>query len=796
MMIRNKGKKAIALYEIALMVVSTLAFAFILGQGLGVVSAAPEDIPTTDIVTVRPSSLSEMGVGSAAEQTAGEQAFFDAWMEEDINSIGVSAPSKSSSAITKWKTPKGVNPTATKMIVPAKLESVTLTKEHIVGGTDSVSGKLSDVVINPDGKSGTAMVGNKKVQLTPEGIESLRSEGAIQSPTEAKILGMTFKGGMAHLMTGLQWSLFVVGAIQVLGRLFGASDNLVNSLSIAAFAGIMTWKLGLAGAEQFGWLGGKSGMLWNSAGFIGIAVAAVVFIMLYKEQKQKIVTFECLPWQPPLGGAQCEQCNKDSFRPCSEYRCKSLGQACQLLNSGTGKEMCTWVSKFDVNSPIITINDAALRPYGLKYIENTNIRPPMRGFKVVDLTKADGCLQAFTPLQFGIKTNEPAQCKVEYEHSTAFKDMQFYMDQNNLFEYNHTQRIKLPSPNNNETGVPELKNGGSYDLYIRCQDANGNQNVDEFVMSYCVSPSPDTTAPIIESTSIVSGSPVRYAVDNVPIDVYVNEPSDCRWSRIDMAYNDMNNTMNCVSNEYEVNANLQYACSANLTGIKDREDNNFFFRCQDKKNNVNSQSYKLLLKGSQPLTIVKASPNGTISGSTTVTTINLEIETSNGAQDGRALCYYQLANVTQSAINNAYIQMFETDSFTSKQSLDLTGQDYKVFFRCIDNGGNIAETNTTFTLFVDKASPVVTRIYRELPDALKVVTNENSQCSYSLTTCNFNAKDGIPMLYANANNNKVSFAQWKASQTYYIKCKDPYGNEPSPDACSIIAGAAQLSSVN
>ena len=157
--------------------------------------------------------------------------------------------------------------------------------------------------------------------------------GTLQGETKTKILGMEFTGGMAHLVTGLQWSLFVVGAIQIVGRLFGASDNLVNSLSIAAFAGIMSWKGILAGLE---YTGTKMSWLSNSAGFIGIGVAAIVFIMLYKESEQKVVTYECLPWEAPSGGKSCEKCNADPFKPCTEYRCKALGQACQLLNPGTG----------------------------------------------------------------------------------------------------------------------------------------------------------------------------------------------------------------------------------------------------------------------------------------------------------------------------------------------------------------------------------------------------------------------------------------------------------------------------
>ena len=132
----------------------------------------------------------------------------------------------------------------------------------------------------------------------------------------------------------------------------------------------------LIGGKFGNWITGQWGQITT-----GLVVAAVIFILTYSKEKKKTVTFECLPWEPPLGGAKCEDCNLDPFRPCTEYRCKSLGQACELVNAGTGKEQCTWVSKFDVNSPKITPWIEALSPTSSKYIPDTNVRPPALGTK-------------------------------------------------------------------------------------------------------------------------------------------------------------------------------------------------------------------------------------------------------------------------------------------------------------------------------------------------------------------------------------------------------------------------------
>jgi len=53
----------------------------------------------------------------------------------------------------------------------------------------------------------------------------------------------------------------------------------------------------------------------------------------YHENEYYTMQYTCDAWQPPLKG-DCSLCN-DDIRTCSEYRCKSLGQTCKLLNPGT-----------------------------------------------------------------------------------------------------------------------------------------------------------------------------------------------------------------------------------------------------------------------------------------------------------------------------------------------------------------------------------------------------------------------------------------------------------------------------
>jgi hypothetical protein len=525
---------------------------------------------------------------------------------------------------------------------------------------------------------------------------------------------------------------------------------------------------------------------------VGAVVAFAVFFLMYRDAYTKTYTFTCKPWEPPIGGARCEDCNKDPFRPCSEYRCKALGQACQLLNAGTDKATCAWVGRNDVTSPTITPASDELEPKnaGLKYISDTSIRPPALGVKIVREGASDGCLQAFTALKFGINTSEPAQCKVDYNHTSKSEQMGYYFG-DMLYSYEHVLEMKLPGPDigTNELGAPMFKNDGSTRLYVRCKDANGNENADEYQISFCVEKSPDTTPPRIESTSIPSGSFVWAGADNVPIEVYVNEPAECRWSVTSRAFGDMENVMECASDATEINTLMTYTCSGNLTGVKNMQDNKFYFRCKDKpgsaenERNVMVQSYELVLKGSQPLNIVKALPNETITGGTDVVNVNLEIETDDGAEEGKANCLFSTTGV-----NDSFVLMLETNDYKHKQVVSIPAGTYTYYFRCIDSGGNTAQADSTFSVLTDKTPPVVTRVYKE-GETLKAVTNEDAECAYSLTSCNYNFNEGIKMVYTNPSIKKLSYAEWKANQVYYIKCKDMFGNEPSPNECGIIARA-------
>ncbi|MEK6855076.1 MAG: hypothetical protein AABX73_02535 [Nanoarchaeota archaeon] len=602
------------------------------------------------------------------------------------------------------------------------------------------------------------------------------------------------------LSSGLLWGAAIGFAAFGLSKMFGLSSSQAKSVGLSVgtgvFVGSSVYFLGSNyAATGTGTLFTANGALGLTPGMwgigLGLGVGVGVLLATYKKEKKELVKFECLPWEAPIGGGRCEECNKDSTRPCSEYRCKSLGQACELVNKGSENELCVWVNKDDTLSPIITPWDDVLKPAGLRYVPDNTIRPPNTGVKIARLGAKNGCLQAFTKLEFGITTNEPSQCRIDYELTQKLDDMKYLFGESNLYSYNHTQRLKVPNPFAEEgDAVPEIHNDGTYTLWTRCRDANGNENVDAFAFRFCVDKGPDTFAPIVQGTSIESGSAVQFDADRVPIEVYVDEPAECKWSPIDKAFDDMENTMTCARETFQINSDLNYVCSGELKGIKNRENNNFYFRCRDFSKdgrNTMSQSFPLILRGTEQLTITKVGPNGTILGSTRDSSITLMVETAHGADEGKATCYFS----TEKEDSSGFSEMFGTDGFLHNQSLSLVSGNYQYFFRCIDSGGNRADASTAFTIFVDQTNAGIGRVFRD-GEKLKIITNEDARCAYSLNNCNYNFEEGVALLYENPTKRNTHLADWNVNSVYYIKCEDLQGNRPAPNACSIIAKGSEF----
>ncbi|MCF7910324.1 hypothetical protein K9L16_01475 [Candidatus Pacearchaeota archaeon] len=612
----------------------------------------------------------------------------------------------------------------------------------------------------------------------------------------------------AGIINGAVYAGVIYGFVRLFGGLV-LDDATTNALSAAAAGGYFAYSgvsslIGEGGvlSDTFsGWAGtggevwGMGAQGWSTA--IGAAVAVVIFVSMYKDEEIRTVSFDCNVWEAPEGGEHCEECNEQGILPCSEYQCRSLGASCELLNKGTSEEKCAWVNKNDVEFPTIQPwLDVLTDDY--KYTPDNTISPPDRGVKI-QYTQAPGsgedatCVRAFTPLNFGIYTNEPAQCKLDYNRKSSFEEMEFYFGGSSLYKYNHTQTMSLPGKANLANENLTIQNNGDFSLYVRCKDSNGNYNTGNFVFKYCVEQGPDTTPPLIVATNLINNMPIAFNQTELDIIVYTNEPSDCKWSHLDRSYSEMENLMTCSRSISEINSQMLYECKTILDGIKSRNENKFYFRCKDqprgveeKDRNTNSESYEYTVIGTQPLAIDSVKPyKETIKDSSENVKVKFEVETSAGYKQGEASCYY-----SSTGDDENYIKFYETDSYEHQQELWLTEGDYEYWIKCIDLGGNADINKTIFSVDSDIEPPVTVRAFNE-DNYLKIITNEKAECVYSSSSCNYAFEDGISLTSSGLNKTE-HYTEWNTDKTYYIKCKDAYDNQPAQDVCNIVVRPFEL----
>jgi len=360
--------------------------------------------------------------------------------------------------------------------------------------------------------------------------------------------------------------------------------------------------------------------------------------------------------------------------------------------------------------------------------------------------------------------------------------MSYDFGERNLYMKQHTQQMTFMGVANLEREGIILTNDGELEFYVRCEAAtNGKANRDEFIFKFCIDKGPDTTSPEIRGFNWIDGAPIAYFEEGdsreVDVQVYVNEPAQCKWGWEDKSYDNMENNLTCPDKLENFNAQLSYTCSGKLTSLENNKENKFFFRCNDTFGNVNIQSRTLTLIGTQLLFISSVEPNATtIKGATDIIKITLEAETSAGYEQGKATCEYSTTDTSGS-----YVLFSDTDSHQHSTNVWLGPGNYNYFIMCVDFAGNSDTREISFTIETDTVPPVVVRIFRDGLN-LKIITSEEATCVYDNKDCLYDFDDGIGMT---TSDDKVHSIAWDSNKNSYIKCQDEFGNQPAPQSCSI-----------
>ncbi|MCH7560598.1 MAG: hypothetical protein IIC67_04375, partial [Thaumarchaeota archaeon] len=332
----------------------------------------------------------------------------------------------------------------------------------------------------------------------------------------------------------------------------------------------------------------------------------------------------------------------------------------------------------------------------------------------------------------GIKVDPFAKCRIGTDAKQNYEEMfDTFGPKGNYVLPAHLTKLFFPSPeafrNVYNLTDDQIKVLGKIDYFIKCRTASGKVNPTSYNIKTCIRPGPDLTPPRISVTNPLSGTFVKFGTDEREVIVYVNEPSECRWSVEDQDFNDMENQLTCETNPANYSL-FGLPCSVTLTGISN--NSKFYFRCRDLSENANtmSESFVFEFRNSEsPLFIDGVIPREgeIITSSVEPASAKLRLRTSGGVDRGEAICQWEGNGFSDffiyEEINGSNIHEYQLTSLAKGR--------YNINFMCEDLAGNEASNSTSFDIKVDKFGPKITRVYYD--GGLKVVTSEKAECRYS-----------------------------------------------------------------
>lgn len=239
----------------------------------------------------------------------------------------------------------------------------------------------------------------------------------------------------------------------------------------------------------------------------------------------------------------------------TSYRYNHHGTS-KNYTGGTGGSITGSIYSLDLDatSPATPVSSAST-PTSQDY------NPPVR----YSGQPAEILTEGITQTTISLKTDEPAVCKYSTERFTP--------------EYLMT---KVFSPGNNishSASITGLDSGKTYNYYVRCKDASGNANPDDFLISF--STAADTTPPV-RSVGSPEGA-LATGIVRADLSLATNESATCRYSTVaGIAYDSMVNIFLTVDGTLH---------SSLLEGLTAEKNYKYYVRCQDANGNKNMDDY-------------------------------------------------------------------------------------------------------------------------------------------------------------------------------------------------------------
>jgi len=385
--------------------------------------------------------------------------------------------------------------------------------------------------------------------------------------------------------------------------------------------------------------------------------------------------------------------------------------------------------------------------------------PPVRSNGAPTGALASGTTTATLTLA----TNEVATCRYSTTAGVAYSAM--------------TLAFTSVGGTAQSASVTGLKNGTTYNYYVRCQDTSGNANPDDYLITFSVNAA--STTPPVRSGGSPTGT-LAVGTTQTTLSLVTNEAATCRYSTTaGVAYASMTKTFGGAGTTSQ---------STTVTGLTNGTTYNYYVRCQDTAGNTNPDDYLItfsVAKDTTPPVRSAGSPTGTLAAGTTQTTLSL---TTNEA----ATCRYSTtAGVAYPSMTKTFTGAGGTAQSTTVTGL-VNGTTYNYYVRCQDTAGNANPDDYLITFSVAAAditppvrsagSPTGTLAAGTTQTTLSLTTNEAATCRYS-TTAGV-AYASMMTTFAGAGGTAQSATVTGlvngTTYNYYVRCQDTAGNA-NPD---------------
>lgn len=359
----------------------------------------------------------------------------------------------------------------------------------------------------------------------------------------------------------------------------------------------------------------------------------------------------CMPFQLFETG-DCNSCFSES-KPCTEYKCRSLGNRCFFYVDEDGYGQCNETQSSNIP---LTILESTIEVFPHSNIESNSMFSEFFGFHILN------SVEEFSPLRVTFNTSKPAQCKKTLvpvpqqslpfdfdftqsnyepgffvEHDITFyplpkeyikNEIDKFFAISSLFDFTlidsfdeRLEQIKndLRSVTNEFGGdsseveniideinkiyqsnirpqiemiqneyitlftsfAHSIESGIGY-MFFNCIDYEGNPAITNFYLSFYIEE--DNTPPILKSFA-VNDDIDEISNPVLKLNIFLNEPSQCKADFIDVNFEDMNLEMDCDENFIPTGEGFECELVTNKRSENCNPSNNkarVFVRCRDK----------------------------------------------------------------------------------------------------------------------------------------------------------------------------------------------------------------------